>query len=137
MAGSTRVVAADEERGRKQQGHRAHPQSPRKAAETAESGSDDTFQPLFNDDLVAIEHRIAEPKHHRRLFQELSQKWREVFASCEDLPTQPSASTIDAWVIMAWGGRRYCVIAQPAAEQTAAWLSEMEAMICSRLISTP
>lgn len=95
----------------------------------------DTFQPLFNDEVLAIEHRIAEPKHHRRVFQELSQKWREAFASCEDLPTQPSSSTIDAWVIMAWGGRRYCVTAQPAAEQTAAWLSEMEAMICSRLAS--
>ena len=99
--------------------------------------SNDTFQPLFNDDVLAIEHRIAEPKHHRRVFQELSQKWREAFASCEDLPTQPSPSTIDAWVIMAWGGRRYCITAQPAAEQTAAWLSEMEAMICSRLASTP
>jgi AcrR family transcriptional regulator len=97
----------------------------------------DTFQPLFNDDVLAIEHRIAEPKHHRRLFQELSQKWREAFVSCEDLPTQPSASAIDAWVIMAWGGRRYCITAQPAAEQTAAWLSEMEAMICSRLASPP
>ncbi|TPG83901.1 TetR/AcrR family transcriptional regulator [Pseudomonas mandelii] len=97
----------------------------------------DTFQPLFNDDVLAIEHRIAEPKHHRRVFQELSQKWREAFASCEDLPAQPPPSTIDAWVIMAWGGRRYCVTAQPAAEQTAAWLSEMEAMICSRLTRTP
>lgn len=86
---------------------------------------------------MTLEHQIAEPKHHRRVFQELSQKWREAFASCEDLPTQPSASTIDAWVIMAWGGRRYCITVQPAAEQTAAWLSEMEAMICSRLASSP
>jgi hypothetical protein len=48
---------------------------------------------------------------------------------------QPSASTIEAWVIMAWGGRRYCITAQPTAEQTAAWLSEMQTMICSRLSS--
>jgi AcrR family transcriptional regulator len=98
---------------------------------------DDPGQPLFNHAVLVIEHQIAEPKHHRRLFDELSQKWREAFAACGDLPVQPSQSTIDAWVIMAWGGRRYCVTAQPAAAQTAAWLSEMEAMICSRLASTP
>lgn len=92
-------------------------------------------QPLFNDEVLAIEHQFTEPKHHRRLFQELSQKWREAFAVCGDLPIQPSATTIDAWVIMAWGGRRYCVVAQPAAEQMAAWLAEIETMICARLLS--
>ncbi|MCP1495720.1 AcrR family transcriptional regulator [Pseudomonas migulae] len=91
-------------------------------------------QPLFNHEVLALEYQIAESKHHRRVFQELSQKWREAFAACSDLPTQPSETTIDAWVIMAWGGRRYCVTAQAAAEQSAAWLSEMEMMICSRLL---
>ncbi|VVM55090.1 TetR/AcrR family transcriptional regulator [Pseudomonas fluorescens] len=94
-------------------------------------------QPLFNHEMLALEHQIAESKHHRRVYQELSQKWREAFAACSDLPTQPSETTIDAWVIMAWGGRRYCVTAQAAAEQTAAWLSEMEMMICSRLLTKP
>jgi AcrR family transcriptional regulator len=97
----------------------------------------DTLQPLFNEDVLALEHQIAESKHHRRLFEELSQKWHEAFAACRDLPAQPPAATIDAWVIMAWGGRRYCIVAQPAAQQTAAWLSEMETMICSRLLSAP
>lgn len=97
---------------------------------------DDAHQPLFNHAVLLIEHQIAEPKHHRRVFDELSQKWREAFAACGDLPAQPSETTINAWVIMAWGGRRYCVTAQPAAAQTAAWLAEMEAMICSRLLNT-
>ncbi|MBV6822890.1 TetR/AcrR family transcriptional regulator [Pseudomonas sp. PD9R] len=96
---------------------------------------DDARQPLFNHAVSLIEHQIAEPKHHRRVFDELSQKWREALAACTDLPAQPSQTTIDAWVIMAWGGRRYCVTAQPAAAQTAAWLSEVETMICSRLAS--
>ncbi|NUU36435.1 TetR/AcrR family transcriptional regulator [Pseudomonas sp. C2B4] len=95
---------------------------------------DDAQQPLFNHAVLLIEHRIAEPKHHRRVFEELTQKWREAFAACTDLPAQPSPTTIDAWVIMAWGGRRYCVTAQPATAQTAAWLAEMETMICSRLL---
>ncbi|MCL5230791.1 hypothetical protein [Pseudomonas nunensis] len=90
-------------------------------------------QPLFNDEVLAIEHRFTEPKHHRRLFQELSQKWREAFAACGDLPVQPSPATIDAWVIMAWGGRRYFVVAQPVAAQMAAWLLEIESMFCARL----
>ena len=96
---------------------------------------DDQRQPLFNHAVLLIEHQIAEAKHHRRVFDELTQKWREAFAACDDLPVQPSPATIDGWVIMAWGGRRYCVTAQPAAAQTAAWLSEMETMICSRLTS--
>jgi AcrR family transcriptional regulator len=98
--------------------------------------SSDVGQPLFNHEVLALEHQIAESKHHRRVFQELSQKWHEAFAACSDLPTQPSAATIDAWVIMAWGGRRYCVITQATAEQGAAWLSEMQTMICSRLLTT-
>jgi AcrR family transcriptional regulator len=98
---------------------------------------DEVRQPLFNHEVFVIEHQLAEPKHHRRLFQELSQKWREAFAACGDLPTQPTDVCIDAWVIMAWGGRRYCVTAQPTAEQTAAWLSEIEMMICSRLLNIP
>jgi AcrR family transcriptional regulator len=96
---------------------------------------DDDHQPLFNHAVLLIEHQFAEPKHHRRVFDELSRKWHEAFAACDDLPVPPSQATIDAWVIMAWGGRRYCVTAQPAAGQTAAWLSEMETMICSRLAS--
>jgi AcrR family transcriptional regulator len=96
---------------------------------------DDARQPLFNHAVLQIEHQIAEPKHHRRVFDELSRKWREAFAACDDLPAQPAQTTIEAWVIMAWGGRRYCVTAQPAAAQTAAWLSEMETLICSRLTS--
>lgn len=98
---------------------------------------DDARQPLFNHAVLLIEHQIAEPKHHRRVFDELTQKWREAFAACSDLPVQPPPATIDAWVIMAWGGRRYCVTAQPKAAQTAAWLEETEMMICSRLLNTP
>lgn len=95
---------------------------------------DDARYPLFNHAASLIEHQIAEPKHHQRVFEELTQKWREAFAACGDLPTPPSQSTIDAWVIMAWGGRRYCITVQPSATQTAAWLSEMETMVCSRLL---
>ncbi|MNS23156.1 HTH-type transcriptional regulator BetI [compost metagenome] len=98
---------------------------------------DDEGQPLFNHAVLLIEHQIAEPKHHRRVFDELTLKWREAFAACTDLPAQPAQTTIDAWVIMAWGGRRYCVTAQPAAAQTAAWLSEMETTICARLQTSP
>ncbi|MCK8683399.1 TetR/AcrR family transcriptional regulator [Pseudomonas umsongensis] len=50
---------------------------------------DDEHQPFFNHAVLLIEHQIAEPKHHRRLFDELSQKWREAFAACGDLPAPP------------------------------------------------
>ncbi|WP_248743480.1 MULTISPECIES: TetR/AcrR family transcriptional regulator [unclassified Pseudomonas] len=93
----------------------------------------EAHQPLFDYELLTIEHRIAEPKHHRRVFEELSQKWQMAFAACDDLTRRPDAKTIEAWLIMAWGGRRYCVTAQLTAAQTADWLSEIEATISGRL----
>lgn len=95
----------------------------------------DAQQPLLDYELLMLEHQIAEPKHHHRVFQELSRKWHEAFAVCSDLPEKPSATSIDAWLIMAWGGRRYGITLQSPAAQTADWLTELEAMICERLTS--
>ncbi|KAB0495170.1 TetR/AcrR family transcriptional regulator [Pseudomonas vancouverensis] len=97
---------------------------------------DEIRLPLFSPAVQAIEHQFTEAKHHRRVYDELSQKWHAVFAACLDLPERPADTTIDAWVIMAWGGRRYCATAQPAAQAQTAWLSEMETMICGRLAGT-
>lgn len=126
-------MAIDEEPVRKYPRQYIAPQPARQAAEKTDSGPGDVRQPLFNHEVLLIEHQFVKPKHHRRAFEELSTKWQEALAACRDLPARPSQTTIDAWVIMAWGGQRYCVTVQLAAPQTAAWLSEFETMICSRL----
>jgi len=93
----------------------------------------DARQPLFNHAVSLIEHQIAEPKHHRRVFDELSRKWREAFAAWPVSPVPPSQATIVAGALRGWGDGGCCVTAHPGGAQTAAWLSEMETLICGRL----
>ncbi|WP_248807191.1 TetR/AcrR family transcriptional regulator [Pseudomonas sp. MWU13-2100] len=90
-------------------------------------------QPLFDYPLLMLEHQIAEPKHHQRVFQELSQKWRDAFDACTDLPSRPSDQAIDAWLVLVWGGRRYCITAQLSAAQIDTWLRETQGLIRQRL----
>jgi|SRR5450830_244651 len=90
-------------------------------------------QPLFDYSLLMLEHQIAEPKHHQRVFQELSQKWREAFNACTDLACRPLPEVIEAWLVLVWGGRRYCITAQLSAAQIDAWLRETQGLIHQRL----
>ncbi len=94
-------------------------------------------QPLFDYPLLMLEHQIAEPKHHQRVFQELSQKWREAFDACTDLAPRPSQESIDAWLVLVWGGRRYCITAQLSPTQIDAWLKETQGLIRQRLENPP
>jgi AcrR family transcriptional regulator len=88
--------------------------------------------PLFDAELLGLEHQIAEPKHHQRVFEELSGKWREAFAACTDLPPVSEAS-IDALVLLAWGARRYSSTVQRSPAQVDQWLLELEHLINLRL----
>lgn len=88
--------------------------------------------PLFDTELLSLEHQIAEPKHHQRVFEELSGKWREAFAACTDLPPLGDAS-IDALLLIAWGARRYSSTVQRSPAQVEQWLVEIEHLINLRL----
>ena len=88
---------------------------------------------MFGYELIELEYKIAERKPQARAYEELAGKWREVFAACHDLPHQPAAQIIDAWLTSVWGGRRYSLTAQLSAEQQRVWLAEMKGMLVQRL----
>jgi AcrR family transcriptional regulator len=87
--------------------------------------------PAFDHEMLMLEHRIAEPKHHRRVYDELVSKWQQAFAVCTDLPVQPAPATVEALLTAAWGGRRYRLLVQP--EPDDGWVGEMEDMVMARL----
>jgi AcrR family transcriptional regulator len=90
--------------------------------------------PAFDHEMLMLEHRVAEPKHHRRVYDELAGRWLQAFAACKDLQPGPSPATLHALLTAAWGGRRYRLLVQPEAAGDD-WVSEMEAMVMARLSS--
>ncbi len=90
--------------------------------------------PAFDHEMLMLEHRVAEPKHHRRVYDELLSKWQQAFAACTDLAGQPQPATVAALLTAAWGGQRYRLLVQ--ADANDAWVDEMEAMLLARLRST-
>lgn len=89
--------------------------------------------PPFDRDMLMLEHRVAEPKHHRRVYDELAARWQQALAACTDLRPQPAPATVHALLAAAWGGRRYRLLVQPGADDT--WLAEMQALVVARLAS--
>ncbi|WP_212745028.1 TetR/AcrR family transcriptional regulator [Hydrogenophaga sp. 2FB] len=88
--------------------------------------------PAFDHEMMMLEHRVAEPKHHRRVYDELASRWEQAFAACKDLqPPLPSA-TVHALLTAAWGGRRYRLLVQPESDGLE-WAGEMEAVVIARI----
>jgi len=90
--------------------------------------------PAFDHEMLMLEHRVAEPKHHRRVYDELAGRWLQAFAACKDLEPPPSPTTVHALLTAAWGGRRYRLLVRPEAVDDE-WVREMEAMVMARLQS--
>lgn len=97
--------------------------------------------PAFDHEMLMLEHRVAEPKHHRRVYDELAARWMQAFAACEDLQPPPSPATIHALLTAAWGGRRYRLLVQPLnddcddCDDRDDWVGEMQAMVMARLLA--
>ena len=89
-------------------------------------GVDASELPWFHPDMLALEATMAEPKHHRRVHDELVAAWQRVFDACSDLPEQPSATTLQALHLAVWGGRRYVLLVQLDSAQMQQWAAEME-----------
>ena len=82
--------------------------------------------PMFSLDTWRLEHVIAEPKHQKRAFEELSQSWLSVLKACPDLPCPATLELAQALFMMAWGARRYSVLAQLPEPAQQAWIARME-----------
>ncbi|MDM0041669.1 TetR/AcrR family transcriptional regulator [Variovorax sp. J22G21] len=83
--------------------------------------------PVFDHEMLMLEHRIAEPKHHRRVYDELATAWARTFAACPDLLPPPSPAAVQAMLLACWGARRYHLLVQPDGADD--WVSEIEAMV--------
>jgi len=80
----------------------------------------------FHPGMLALESQVAEPKHHRRVRQELLGAWTRVLNACTDLPRQPPAATVQALHIALWGGRRYALLLELDEAGAREWTAQME-----------
>lgn len=97
-------------------------------------GADDAAMGIvFDAGIIALEPRIAEAKHHRRVFEEFCEAWRRALAVCPDLPATPDAARVQALVLAVWGARRYRVLLQDEGPDQDAWVSEMQALCLAAL----
>jgi AcrR family transcriptional regulator len=89
--------------------------------------------PLLDSDMLALEHRIAEPKHHRRVYEELCAVWTEVLGACDGSWPTPDPSRIEAMVAAVWGARRYLLLVKPRGFDQVKWAEQMEQIVWAAL----
>jgi AcrR family transcriptional regulator len=85
----------------------------------------------FHPRMLALEVQMAEPKHHRRVHEELVAGWQRVFDACADLPVRPSPEQVQAMHLALWGGRRYALLLELDETQARGWAAQMERMCCA------
>ena len=88
--------------------------------------------PPFDARMLELEQEIAEPKHHRRAYDELLGAWRGALAAAG---CRASAARTEALFIAAWGGRRYFLLVQPP-HATQTWAAEMSDICAASLASS-
>jgi len=96
-------------------------------------GVDAPELPWFHPQMLALEAQIAQPKHHRRVQEELEAAWQRVLDACADLPQKPSAETVRGLHLAVWGGRRYALLLELDEAQARKWAAQTERM-CYALI---
>ena len=92
--------------------------------------------PYFDHAMLMREDRIAEPKHHRRFFDELSAAWRQALDACADLPARPEDALLQTLLLAIWGARRYRVLLPDAPPAPDVWIGEMERLCLVALAAT-
>jgi AcrR family transcriptional regulator len=90
----------------------------------------------YDAQMLALEHQIAEPKHHRRVHDEIVAAWSKALNACADLPHAPSARTVQTLCLSAFGGRRYLMLVHADDATARAWAAELERQ-CRLVLSTP
>ena len=103
-------------------------------------GVDAPELPWISPDLLMLEARIAEAKHHRRVHEELLAAWGRVFDACADLAVRPSPEAVQAMHLAVWGSRRYALLLELDEGRARLWAAEMQRMCimtCSRAEFSP
>ncbi|HUG21773.1 TetR/AcrR family transcriptional regulator [Piscinibacter sp.] len=91
----------------------------------------------YDPQMLALEHQIAETKHHRRVHDELLCAWSKALNACTDLPYPPSALTVQTLCLSVFGGRRYVLLVHAYDDATArTWAAELERQ-CQLVLSAP
>jgi AcrR family transcriptional regulator len=80
----------------------------------------------YDAEMLALEHHIAEPKHHRRVHDEILAAWSRALGACADLPHPPSADTVRTLFLSAFGARRYVLLVHADDAKARAWAAELE-----------
>jgi AcrR family transcriptional regulator len=94
-------------------------------------GVDAPELPWFHPRMLELEVQIAQPKHHRRVQEELEGAWQRVFDACTDLTHGPAPETVRALHLAVWGGRRYALLLELDERQARQWAAQMERMCCA------
>lgn len=89
---------------------------------------------FFDGGMMSLVGSVAEPRHHHRVFAEITARWAAMFAACKDLQPTPDAGRVEALVMMVWGARRYHLLLHPDARVTGAWVGEIE-FFCVRALT--
>jgi AcrR family transcriptional regulator len=89
--------------------------------------------PHIDHEMLALVDEIAELKHHRRVFEELSAAWSRAFAACRDLPDRPERRAVLGLFAAVWGARRYLMLVDPKPFDWVAWVAEMERLCLARV----
>lgn len=91
--------------------------------------------PWFHPDMLELEMLVAEPKHQRRVYEDLLGAWHRVTDVAVDLPMRPTAATLEALHLSVWGGRRYAMLVQLETDRMQAWVVTME-QLCLRALES-
>jgi AcrR family transcriptional regulator len=89
--------------------------------------------PYFDAAMLTLEALIAEPKHHYRVYEEISAHWIRTIQACSDLPQLPEPDTVRSLYLSVWGGRRYLLLVEPRDIEHEKWVGEMEKMCVAAL----
>lgn len=90
----------------------------------------DGAAPCFDHAMLMIEHAIAEDKHHRRVYEELSGAWVRIIQTWPDLPPGVDARRIRSLFVTVLGTRRYVLLVEPTGPEIGDWVAGLEAIAC-------
>ncbi|NEX64663.1 TetR/AcrR family transcriptional regulator [Noviherbaspirillum sp. 17J57-3] len=89
--------------------------------------------PYFDVAMLRLESVIAEPKHHRRVFEELCAKWIKAMTACPDFPGRLDPDTVKILFASVWGARRYLLLLDMDEGFQRRWIEETTQSCLSRL----